>query len=280
MTLYTLGTGAAVSDPFRSTTMLAVEAAQRVILIDCGGDVGQRAMAAGIPLDRIEALILTHEHPDHVAGFPLLMEKLWLSGRERSLTVYGIGAALEQAERSFAAFDTSGWTGMPEIVYREIHPDDGRAPDTDGAETARTREAAGGARRADDAEPATFELAECEISAAWGRHSVPVTGLRFRDAGGAVLAYSADTEYTPAIVRLAHGADLLVHEATGSASNHSSASDAARAAREADVRALRLVHLPPDSEALRREMSKARTIFANTEKAVEGGAYPVGRSTE
>jgi ribonuclease Z len=262
MTLYTLGTGAAVSDPFRSTTMLAVEASRRVVLIDCGGDVGQRAMAAGIPLDRIEALILTHEHPDHVAGFPLLMEKLWLSGRDRSLPVYGIGAALEQAQRSFAAFDTSGWTGMPEIVYREIHPDDGRVPD------------------AERAEPAAVALAGCEISAAWGRHSVPVSGLRIRDAGGAVLAYSADTEYAPSIVRLAHDADLLVHEATGSASNHSSATDAARVAREAGARALRLVHLPPDSEALRREMSAARTIFEHTEKAVEGGTYPVGPRTE
>ena len=114
MTLYTLGTGAAVSDPFRSTTMLAVEAAQGVILIDCGGDVGQRAMAAGIPLDWIEALILTHEHPDHVAGFPLLMEKLWLSGRNKSLPVYGIGAALEQV------FVLA--TGEASLSEREIMP--------------------------------------------------------------------------------------------------------------------------------------------------------------
>ena len=67
-TLHLLGTGAALSDPHRTTTMLAFQGNGSVIVVDCGGDVVQRLMQAGVPLDQIEALIVTHEHADHAGG--------------------------------------------------------------------------------------------------------------------------------------------------------------------------------------------------------------------
>src|SRR5690625_566288 len=96
-TLYLLGTGAAVSDAHRTTTMLAVSDGASTIAVDCGGDVIQRMMAAGIDVDTLDALIVTHEHPDHVSGFPLFMEKIWLLGRRRPIAVYGIREAIDQA---------------------------------------------------------------------------------------------------------------------------------------------------------------------------------------
>ncbi|NNF57861.1 MAG: MBL fold metallo-hydrolase, partial [Rhodothermaceae bacterium] len=89
MTLYLLGTGAAVSDPHRTTTMLAVEEAGRLILVDCGGDAVQRLLKLGLDPTTIDAVILTHEHPDHISGFPLLIEKLWLLGRREPIPIYG-----------------------------------------------------------------------------------------------------------------------------------------------------------------------------------------------
>src|SRR4051794_752484 len=80
-TLHLLGTGAALSEPHRTTTMLAIDDSVSAVVVDCGGDVVQRLLAAGIPVGRISALIVTHEHPDHVGGFALLMERLWLAGR-------------------------------------------------------------------------------------------------------------------------------------------------------------------------------------------------------
>ena len=116
-TLHLLGTGAALSDPHRTTTMLAFADENSTLVVDCGGDVVQRLLAAGIDLTTIEALILTHEHIDHVGGFPLFMEKIWLAGRRTPIPVYGIEPALDQARRCFATFDTSRWKGLPDVHW-------------------------------------------------------------------------------------------------------------------------------------------------------------------
>src|SRR5215210_6071712 len=117
--LHLLGTGSALSDASRTTTMLAF-AGESVIVVDCGGDVVQRLLTAEIELDRIEALILTHEHPDHIGGFPLFMEKIWLAGRRRPLPVIGPDRAVAVARALFATFDTSGWKGIPQIEWANV----------------------------------------------------------------------------------------------------------------------------------------------------------------
>lgn len=244
-TLHLLGTGAAFSDPSRTTTMLAFESADSVVVVDCGGDVVQRLLAAGIGPDRIGALIVTHEHADHAGGFPLFMEKIWVGGRRRPIPVYGIAPALAQARRCWEAFETGGWKEVPEIQWREFPLEEGARVLEDG---------------------------DWRITAAPGTHSVPVVGLRVEDVkGGGTVAYSCDTEPSEAITRLARGAELLVHEATGGFGGHTSAPDAARIATETGARRLVLVHLPPEIEA--GEMRRARETFPGVELGVDGARY-------
>ncbi len=236
MTLYLLGTGAAVSDPHRTTTMLAVEEEGHVLIIDCGGDVVQRMMAVGLDPRDIDAVILTHEHPDHIGGFPLLIEKLWLIGRDRPLPVYGPAPALEVARSLFDAFDTAGWEGVPERVWHAVPME----PDTP-----------------------VFATESFDVTASPVVHPVPTIGVRVRSAGGAVIAFSADTSRTPAMVAIARGADVLVHEATGREPGvHSSAEEAAGVAAEAGAARLVLVHLPPGISDT--DLAGARNIFAAT----------------
>lgn len=244
-TLHLLGTGAAFSDAGRTTTMLAFEAEDSAIVVDCGGDVVQRLLAGGVQLEHIRALILTHEHPDHVGGFALFMEKIWLAGRRRPVPVYGPAAAVSQARRVFESFDTSGWEGLPPIEWHEVEL-------REGAEV--------------------LHDARWRVTAAPTQHSVPTIALRVADArGGGVVAYSADTAPAAAVARLARGADILVHEASGGFSGHSSIADAARIAAEAGARRLVLVHLPPAPSAA--ELSAAREHFAAIEFGADGGRY-------
>jgi ribonuclease Z len=239
--LHLLGTGAALSDGGRTTTMLAFQRPDAVLVVDCGGDVVQRLLAHGVPLEEIRAVVLTHEHPDHVSGFPLLMERLWLAGRREPLPVYGPHAALDQARRIFAAFDTSGWQGLPEIEWNEVEL-------VEGAEV--------------------LSAHGWKVTASPGKHSVPVIGVRVEAEEGGVVAYSADTEPCDAIRRLAEGAPHLVHEATGRMPGHTSIEDCARIADGAGAEKLVLVHLPPEPSS--QELERARKIFPETRLGEDG----------
>src|SRR5699024_10015940 len=107
---------------------------------------------------------------------------------------------------------------------------------------------------------------DLEVRAAPGKHAVPVIGLRFTSKrGGGVVAYSADTERTEAMVRLAANADLLVHEASGPFPGHSSAADAAAVAKAAQVKRLVLVHLPALPDGGKEILAEAQAIFPATE---------------
>jgi ribonuclease Z len=249
VTLYLLGTGAAVSDPHRTTTMLAVEEAGRVLLVDCGGDAVQRLLAVGLDPAAIHAVVLTHEHPDHIGGFPLLVEKLWLLGRRDPLPVYGPAATLAVARALFACFSTAGWDGVPEREWHEVPME----PDA-----------------------VVFHDDTFHVTATPVDHPVPTIGLRVEGASGGVLAYSCDTAKDERVRELARDADLLVHEATGSQPGvHASAEEAAETAAEAGAGRLVLVHLPP---ALSDEvLTRARHVFTHTEPGEELGVYPLAR---
>lgn len=247
MTLYLLGTGAAVSDPHRTTTMLAVEEAGRLVLVDCGGDAVQRLLALGLDPAALDAVILTHEHPDHVSGFPLLVLKLWLLGRRDPIRVYGPAPTLAVARTVFDAFSTEGWEGLPEREWHDV---------------------------ALDVHAPVLSNDALTVTAAPVVHPVPTIGLRFEGASGTVLAYSCDTAKCGHVVELARDADVLVHEATGSEPGvHSSPEEAAETAAEAGAYRLVLVHLPPGISD--DDLEDARHRFTQTELGEEGGVYPL-----
>jgi len=196
--------------------MLAVEAGGRSFLIDCGGDVIQRALQSGLDLAGIDGMLITHEHPDHVSGFPLFMERLWLAGRTRPISIFGIRTALRQARKVLFAFDIGGWD-LPRIDWCEI-PHEANVP--------------------------VLISDTWRITGAPGIHSVPVMGFRFDHLpSGSSVTYSADTEPSSAIVDLARGGRLLIHEATGETRGHTSVGQAIELAQDAGVAELVLVHL-------------------------------------
>lgn len=248
--LHLLGTGAVRTDPHRTTTMLALETDRDVVLVDCGGDAVQRALTAGIPTEKLiggrTSLIVTHEHADHVGGFALLLERLWLLGLRTPLPVYGIAPAIAQARAVHDAFDTSTWPDYPGARYHTVE----HAPNALVLETPAVR-----------------------ITATPGIHTVPTVALRFDPANGSSATYSGDTRYAPTVVELARGSDLLIHEATCEGagcdqSGHASAADAARVAAEASVRRALLVHLPP-AETIDATLAAAREVFPAIAKADE-----------
>lgn len=244
-TLHLLGTGAVVTDAHRTTTMLAIETERGLIAVDCGGDVVQRLLAQGLDPLSLDALIVTHEHADHVGGFPLMMERLWVMGRRAPLDVYGILPALAQVRRVHDAFDTSAWEGYPGYVEHVI----AQSPGTP-----------------------VLDAIGLRVTATPGAHAVPVVALRFETEAGGALTYACDTAPNAEVTALAHGTQVLVHEATGHGPIHSSAQQAARTASEVGADQLVLVHLPP-GERLEADLAAARELHPRVLVGEEGGRH-------
>ena len=247
--LLLLGTGAALTaDGSREPTMLALRGQQSTVLIDCGSNPIRQLQRMQIPLDSVERLILTHSHPDHVSGFGLLVEMLWLHCRPhcRVLPIHGPADAIGVARRLLAQWDTSEWKGLPELEWHEVSLIVG-APIATGA--------------------------DFELTAAPGAHHVPVIGVRARSLhGDGVVVYSSDGGPSPDIRALAQDADCLVHEATGAFPGHSTAEAAAELARAAGARRLILVHLAAGFADLDEQRRAAEQIF--------GGEVLLGRDLD
>jgi ribonuclease BN (tRNA processing enzyme) len=96
-------------------------------------------------------------------------------------------------------------------------------------------------------------------------HYVPTLGVRVElPASRRSLVFSSDTRPCPSLTRLAQDTDFLIHEATGAHTGHSSAFQAGETARQANAKALYLIHYPVWESDPRRLVDEARASYGNS----------------
>ena len=225
-------------------------------VIDCGDGVARQLVIAGVPLTTLRHVFITHHHSDHNADYGNLILLAWTAGLRTRVDTWGPPPLAEMTDLFFRmnAFD---------INTRVT--DEGRVPL---APLVKVHEMTGGGPVMQDE--------NVKVTAALVHHPpvVPAFGYRF-DATDRSIVISGDTAPCDALVRLAEGADVLVHEAmyvpavermvarvpNASAlrqsilSHHTSAEDAGRIAQAAGVKVLVLSHLvPPDDPAITDRM--------------------------
>ncbi len=83
-----LGTSDGVSSPNRAHASILLNMGNEVLLLDCGEPCSHTMVKHGTPADLIDAVLISHMHSDHVGGFPMVIQWLWLAGRVRKLPVY------------------------------------------------------------------------------------------------------------------------------------------------------------------------------------------------
>jgi ribonuclease Z len=107
-----------------------------------------------------------------------------------------------------------------------------------------------------------LDSAEFRVHSSPVHHMIPTIGLRVEClTDGKVLTYSCDTEPCEQTVRLAAGADVLIHEAAGATFGHSSAEQAGEIATKAEVGKLYLIHYPTGRFASGDIAAEARKSF-------------------
>src|SRR5688572_27950532 len=162
-------------------------------VVDCGYGTSRQLMAAGLALNRLRYIFITHHHSDHNLEFGPLVYNAWITGLPIRVDAYGpMGLGkMTQDFFNYMKFD---------IETRIV--DEGR-PDPRQLLTLHDLIGAGVVMQNDDV----------KISACLVRHPPIKQAFAYRfDAKDRSVVISGDTAYAPELAVFAKGADVLVHE--------------------------------------------------------------------
>ena len=84
-----LGTGGPRPDPTRQGPATLVEASRLSLLFDAGRGVATQLAKAGVSVENLDAVFITHHHYDHIGGLADLIMAAWNNGRTRPLPITG-----------------------------------------------------------------------------------------------------------------------------------------------------------------------------------------------
>lgn len=212
-------------------------------VVDCPDGTSRQIVLAGVRLPTIGPIFVTHLHSDHMAGLGALLLVAWGAGLQTPVTVFGPPGLSKVVEAELAA-------GTPDIEYRMR--EEGRPDLRKLVRTIEIRNAG------------PFLMAPpVTVRCAWVSHyTVPTLAYRF-DTPERSFVFSGDTAPSQALIDLAKGADVLVHEAMLESAidriadlnattlrnhllkSHTTTEELGRIAAAAGVRTLVISHLVP-----------------------------------
>ncbi len=224
-----LGSASALCTAERDNTALVVETHGAVLLIDCTGSPAKKLLQLGFDYMRIDHILLTHWHPDHIYGLPSLLHEMLLLQRTRPLTLF-LPRSSQRIIEPFVRALFVDMKSMFEIRFRPVEmAENVQLIDGDGYRVYSTP-----VIHSDDT--LAYKIVESKQD-----------GEFTRDVS---FVYSSDTKPSESLIRLAQGADLLVHECTyldgepaAVNTTHSNARQVGVLAARAGVTQLALVHL-------------------------------------
>lgn len=278
-----LGTGGPVPTALRNTASVLVTRGGEKLMFDCGEGT-QRQLRQAMGLVQVDRIFLTHFHLDHCLGLPGLLKTYDLNDRTEPLELYG-PVGLNRLMRDFGPL--IGRLGfhleVEELEPGDVLPHDGYEIEPFPVEH-RTR-ALGYALLEDD-RPGRFDPAEARRlgveegpdfsrlqageTVAGSAGPVRPDQVMGEDRFGRAVAITGDTMPCPATVEAAADADLLIHDCSfmeedsdrARETGHSTASQAAGVAAEANVKMLAMVHISARYH-VGAALDEAREAFPN-----------------
>jgi ribonuclease BN (tRNA processing enzyme) len=215
-------------------------------VIDCGMGVSHQLLSAGVPLESVKYIFISHHHSDHNLEYGNLVYNAWATGLSTPIHSFG--------PKGIEAMTQTYWELNKFDVETRIE-DEGR-PDPRKLLIAKDI----------DEDGVVLQTADVKVTAFRTPHP-PITdnfAYKFETPDGTIV-FSSDTAYNPKLAEFAKGADVLVHEAiylpwvdrlvtrvkNGATlkkhllESHTSAEDVGRIADAAQVKVLVMSHLVP-----------------------------------
>jgi ribonuclease Z len=254
------GSGSPLPDPRRGNPCVAVVVGERVFVVDAGERASETLNRMQIGPERIEAVLLTHFHSDHIGGLASLSIQRWAAMTAttpmRVLGPPGVDRVVDGLNAAYAM--DSG--------YRTAHHSEAILPSSGAGMTAEPFALPEGSDGLVVLKDDTLTITAFTVDHA---PAEPAVGFRF-DYRGRSLVISGDTAQSPVVTKHSRGTDLLIHDAlstkllgfaqdaarkaglTGRAkifsdlpTYHATPEQAADTAREAGAKALVLTHIVP-----------------------------------
>lgn len=256
-----LGAGGAVPTPTHTPAAYWVTVDGTSLLLDPGPGALVRLVRCGDApggVDDIETVLLSHLHPDHHGDLVALLFALHspLPKSVAPLRLFGPPGLAALLGRLREIYGSWLQPRQRALEVTEVRPGDA------------VPVGSGGAR----AEPFA-------VSHAQDRLSELALGWRFRDAHGAALVYSGDTEDCPGLREAARGCDLLVLECSTTddwdVPGHLNPSQAGAVCAAAAPRRVVLTHQYPNAAALDLAALVGRRYAGPVEQARDGDVYEV-----
>ncbi len=186
---------------------------------------------------QIDAVVLTHEHIDHLYALPSLLHQLWLQKRTKPLRIICPDGIRPMVNGLIDNFSIRTKKGIFDIAF----------------ETANEN-----------------LIGDMKINFFKTIHTPNSVGMVVQ-AGSATVVYTCDTApLLPANLPFcAINPDILIHE-TNSLSkvrkpDHSGALEAAKLAKELGAKRLIICHLPKGQEAKQELLNEARTLYPSAQ---------------
>ncbi|MNW35677.1 Ribonuclease Z [compost metagenome] len=307
MELYFMGTNAGVPSLERNVTSLALrlfDERRTFWLFDCGEATQHQILRSPLKLSKLEYIFITHLHGDHLFGLPGLISSRAYQGGNTPLTLFGppglkkfIMTALEISESRISyslevveheggiLFEDESFCVESALLDHRIDSFGYRITEKDQPGKLDIEMLA---RHGIKPGPMYGKLKRGEsINLPDGSllHSTDVLG---NSKPGRIVTILGDTRPCEAAVQLAQDADVLVHESTflhelaetAYTYHHSTARQAAEAAKRAGAKQLFLTHFSSRykyNDQLQQLEREAREVFPQSDLAKEHVMYPILR---
>lgn len=286
-----LGYNSAIPTVKSAPTAQFLEMEERCFLIDCGEGTQVQLRKAKVKFSKINHIFISHLHGDHVFGLPGLISSFRLLGRETPLHVYGPKGIKEMMETIFRITETH--QGF-EVVFHELSSKKSEKVFEDNRVEVFTipldhRIYCNGylfkekpkERHLNMQEISKYpEIEICDY------HNLK-RGKDIQLSDGYILknenltkpaepsvsyAFCSDTRYLESIIPIIKNVDVLYHEATflhdlkkmADYTGHTTALEAAKIARKANVKKLILGHFSNRYNDLSVFLNEACEIFPET----------------